>query len=68
MNMHAVTLVKPVYIHIHFQKWHKFVKVRFQVLTAACMKMMVRFDIAPCSLVETDRKFRGANDGGSNHL
>jgi hypothetical protein len=33
----------------------------FQVLTAASMKMTTVFRyVAPCSLVETDRRFRGA--------
>jgi hypothetical protein len=34
--------------------------MRFQVLTAASMKMTVFWDFAPCSLVEIDRRFRGA--------
>jgi hypothetical protein len=34
--------------------------VRFQVLTAACTKMTPFCDIAPCSLVEVDQRFRGA--------
>jgi hypothetical protein len=34
--------------------------VRFQVLTAASMKMTVFWDVAPCSLVEIYRRFRGA--------
>jgi hypothetical protein len=33
--------------------------VRFQVLTVANMKMIVLWDIAPCSLVGVDRRFRG---------
>jgi hypothetical protein len=33
--------------------------VRFQVLTAASMKMAVFWDVAQCSLVEIDRRFRG---------
>jgi hypothetical protein len=33
--------------------------VRFQVLTAAIMKMTAFWDIAPCSLIEGDRRFRG---------
>jgi hypothetical protein len=48
----------------------------FQVLTATNMKMIVIWDVAPCSLVETDRRFRGAyglhhhrlDDGGSEQL
>jgi hypothetical protein len=32
--------------------------VRFQVLTAASTKMTAFWDIAPCSLVEVDRRFR----------
>jgi hypothetical protein len=35
--------------------------VRFQVLTAANVKMAAFLDIAPCSLVEVDRRFRGAS-------
>jgi hypothetical protein len=55
--------------------------VRFQVLTAASMKMIVFWDLAPSSLVEIYRRFRGAyslqhqgddgdslDDGGSMHL
>jgi hypothetical protein len=49
--------------------------LRFQVLTATGMKMTVLGDIAPCSLVEIEWRFRGAyclhhqgNDGGSKHL
>jgi hypothetical protein len=34
--------------------------VKFQVLTAKCMKMTFLWDVAPCSLVDTDRHFRGA--------
>jgi hypothetical protein len=33
--------------------------VRFQVLTATSMKMAVLWDVAPCSLVEIDQRFRG---------
>jgi hypothetical protein len=32
---------------------------RFQVLTAASMKMAVFWDVAPCILVDTDRRVRG---------
>jgi hypothetical protein len=34
--------------------------MRYQVLTAASMKMTVFWDIAPCRLAEIDRHFRGA--------
>jgi hypothetical protein len=34
--------------------------VRFQVLTTAIMKTVVFWDVAACSLVEIDRRFRGA--------
>jgi hypothetical protein len=36
-------------------------QVRFQDLTAASMNMTVFWDVASCSLVETDGRFRGAN-------
>jgi hypothetical protein len=39
--------------------------VRFQVLTAASMKVTAFWDIAPCSLVEVDRRFRRVY--GFNH-
>jgi hypothetical protein len=44
--------------------------VRFQVLTAASTKVTVFWDVAPCSLVENDRRFRGdrPDDGGSKHI
>jgi hypothetical protein len=52
---------------------------RLQVLTAAIMKIRAFWDVAPCSLVGVERRFRGAyclhhqgdecpNDGGSTHL
>jgi hypothetical protein len=34
--------------------------VRFKILTAASMKMIVFWDLAPCGLVEIDLRFRGA--------
>jgi hypothetical protein len=34
--------------------------VRFQVITAASMKMTAFWDIVPCSVVGVDRHFRGA--------
>jgi hypothetical protein len=34
--------------------------MRFQVLTAASMKMAIFWAVAPCSLVEVYRRFRGA--------
>jgi hypothetical protein len=37
----------------------KLLSARFQALTAACMKMTVFWNIAPYSLVEVDRRFRG---------
>jgi hypothetical protein len=50
--------------------------VRFQILTAASMKFGVFSDVALCSHVEIDLRFRGAyclhhqisDDGGSTHL
>jgi hypothetical protein len=33
----------------------------FQVLTVANMKMIAFWDIAPCSVVEVDRRFKGAH-------
>jgi hypothetical protein len=35
--------------------------MRFQVLTATSMNTTVFWDVAPCSLVEMDRRFRGAH-------
>jgi hypothetical protein len=34
--------------------------MRYKVLTAASMKMIAFWDMAPCSLVEVDGRFRGA--------
>jgi hypothetical protein len=36
--------------------------VRSEVITAASMKMAVFLDVAPCSLVEIDRRF-SSDDG-----
>jgi hypothetical protein len=51
------------------------VGVRFQVFTAASVKMTVLWDVATCCLVDIDRLFRGAyclhhspDDGGNTHL
>jgi hypothetical protein len=35
------------------------IQVKFQVLTATNMKMAVSWDVAPCSLIDIDRRFRG---------
>jgi hypothetical protein len=35
--------------------------MKFQVLTAASMKMAALWNVAPCSPMEVDRCFRGAN-------
>jgi hypothetical protein len=40
--------------------------VRFQVITATSMKMVVFWDVTPCSLLEGYRRFSG--DGGNTHL
>jgi hypothetical protein len=37
------------------------IQMRFQVLTAPSMKISVFWDVVPYSLVETDRRFRGAH-------
>jgi hypothetical protein len=50
--------------------------LRFQVLTAASMKLAVFWSVVPCGLVKVDQHFRGArcrhhhrpDDGGSKHL
>jgi hypothetical protein len=45
--------------------------MRFQVLTAASIKMTAFRDIALCSIVEADRRFRGAycfHHQGDGHL
>jgi hypothetical protein len=39
---------------------NKLHKVKLEVLTAASMKMAVFCVVAPCSLVEVYRRFRGA--------
>jgi hypothetical protein len=49
LEMLVVTRLKTVII-----------PVRFQVLTAASMKMAVFWDVAPCSLVDIGRRFTGA--------
>jgi hypothetical protein len=48
-------------LHVQLHKHdHIFNLVRFQVLTAASMKMRVFWDIVPRSLVAADRRFRDA--------
>jgi hypothetical protein len=43
---------------------------RFQFLTATSTEMAVFWDVAPCSLVDIDRRFRDyfPDDGGSKHI
>jgi hypothetical protein len=50
----ATALPKPLPVN------NRCVWVRFQVLTATSMKMSVFWDVAPCILVDTGRRFRGA--------
>jgi hypothetical protein len=48
--------------------------LRFQIIAAAGMMMAAYWDVAPCIIVEADRRFRGAYcvhhrpDGSSTHL
>jgi hypothetical protein len=65
----------PEGCHLHKCYWHEnLCQVTIAVLTATSMKMTVFWDVAPCRLVETYRRFRGAcliaftDDGGSKHL
>jgi hypothetical protein len=48
----------PGHIYTHFSKILGHF-VRFQVLTAASMKIRAFWDVAPCSLIGVDRRFRG---------
>jgi hypothetical protein len=41
------------------KKREREIDVRFQVPTAAIMKFRVLWDVAPCSHIEVDRRFRG---------
>jgi hypothetical protein len=51
-----------------------YIFVRFQVLKASSMKMVVFWDVTPCSLVDVNRRFRGAyclqhpDDGDSKFM
>jgi hypothetical protein len=54
---------------------NKLQKVRFYVLAAANVKITAFWDVAPCSVVEIGRRFKGAyclhhqgDDGSSTHL
>jgi hypothetical protein len=59
---------KPVYLQVQTsgniiwsKSWRTTVHyVRFQILTAASMKMTVFWDVAPCNLKEVYRRFRSA--------
>jgi hypothetical protein len=49
------------YMRRNGEEWYrKYRDVTFQVLTAASMKMTAFWDVAPRSLVEVDRRLRGA--------
>jgi hypothetical protein len=43
----------------HCEKQHYF-WMTFEVLTVMSMNMAVLWDVAPCSLVDSDQSFRGA--------
>jgi hypothetical protein len=45
-------------IHVEFLWRNSFENVRFQVIKAASMKFRVFWEVAPCSHVEVDRRFR----------
>jgi hypothetical protein len=61
----TVIIILPFVLYV-CEKWaltlmgENKLKARFQVLTAKCMKMTVFWDVVPCSLLEIDRRFRGA--------
>jgi hypothetical protein len=56
----ASNLCLPVRLLLRYQDISIIFLVRFQVLTAACMKITVFRGVAPCSLVEVYRRFRGS--------
>jgi hypothetical protein len=63
MSKYSWYFKSPLYSSASFYASHLFSNnfyVRFQVLTAASMKIGALWDIAPCSLVGVDRRFRGA--------
>jgi hypothetical protein len=57
----------PIHIYLRFSSDIRHTKtcykqkfwMRIQVLTAARMKMSVFWDVAPCNLIDIDRRFRG---------
>jgi hypothetical protein len=65
-------VVQMTFVIVNSKMWNM---VRLQVLTATSMKMTVLWNVASCSLVDTDRRFRGVycihhqgDDGGSKHV
>jgi hypothetical protein len=53
-------LTKTIASKVRTTGWKQVHNVRFQVLTAESMKITAFWDIASCSLVHVDRRFRGA--------
>jgi hypothetical protein len=43
-----------------FRRRQKSQTLKVEVITAVSMKMTVSWDVAPCSILEVDRRFRGA--------
>jgi hypothetical protein len=60
-HLHTRRRENLIYYKVHVL-WNNSKEVRVQVLKAASMNMKAFWDtsIAPCSLVEVDRHFRGA--------
>jgi hypothetical protein len=52
MNMNNMNLSKVPAVYKNKSQENKVAKMRFQLLTAASMKMTVFWDVALCSLVE----------------
>jgi hypothetical protein len=57
ISLRKISLCLPFLIFSLFLPFF-ITSVRFQILKAATMKMAVFWDAVPCSLIETDRRFR----------
>jgi hypothetical protein len=64
-NYKTYLLLTSQILRLQSVKMSAVLLVRFQVLTAASIKTCF-WDVAPCSLMEVDRRFRGVSTDGSS--
>jgi hypothetical protein len=60
VEYYRVEIIEQETICFLREAFENITKMRFEILTVTSMKMAVFWDVAPCSLIDIDRRFRGA--------